>query len=106
MIKQFRACQCTRMKERLRKKEAITLDESVYDNEIKIEDKKSFMKPDIPNQKKKSFHRRRKEERKNKAFSKQFTSLYLKMRRRKRRRKRRKDRITFLTALNLDLPTS
>ena len=33
-------------------KEAITLDESIYDNEIKIEDKKSFMEPDTQSQKK------------------------------------------------------
>ena len=53
-------------------KETITLDESIYDNEIKIEDKKSFMTPDTQKQKKKSFHRQRKEERKKKAFSKKF----------------------------------
>ena len=41
-------------------KEEIILDESIYNNEIKIEDKKSFMKPDVPKPKKKSFHRLRK----------------------------------------------
>ena len=53
-------------------KEKIVLDESVYENEIKIEDKKSFLETDIPKPKKKSFHRRRKEELKKRAFSKRI----------------------------------
>ena len=56
----------------MKNKEKIILDDSVYNNEIKNEDKKSFMKPDVPKPKKKSFHRRRKEEQKKKAFSKQI----------------------------------
>ena len=37
-------------------------DDSVYQNEIKIEDKKSFIEPEIQPKRKKSFHKERKEE--------------------------------------------
>ena len=77
-------------------KREIILDESIYNNEIKIEDKKSFMEPDAPTQKKKSFHSRRKEELKKKALSKQFVvTITEKENKEKKEKKRKKENHVF-----------
>ena len=62
-------------KKESKSKDDIEIDDSVYHNEIKIEDKKSFLEPEIQMKKKKSFHRRRKEEWKRKKSSKQLVVI-------------------------------
>ena len=53
-------------------KSEIGIDESIYDNKVKIEDKKYFLEPEDKAKKKKSFHRRRKEEWKKRKSSRHF----------------------------------
>lgn len=87
-------------------KEKVVLDESVYENEIKIEDKKSFPETDIPKPKKKSFHRRRKEELKKRAFSKRIIITIVQEEKSEKRRKRKRNKIQSSIASNLTLRTS
>ena len=63
------------IKKEPKSKDEVEIDDSVYHNEIKIEDKKSFLEPEIQMKKKKSFHRRRKEEWKRKKSSKQLVVI-------------------------------
>ena len=83
-------------------KEKIVLDESVYENEIKIEDKKSFLETDIPKPKKKSFHRRRKEELKKRAFSKRIIITIVQEE--KSEKKKKKKQNTIFNCFKFDSP--
>ena len=103
MIKPFWTCRCTRIK-KIEDKETIILDEPIYNNEIKIEDKKSFMKPDDPKPKKKSFHRRRKEEQKKKAFSKQFIVTISQDEKKEKKEKKKKRQNHILNCFKFGSP--